>query len=369
MSLLDGLMGSVLISVILSSILFGILTVQAHSYWTRFPNDPVWVRRLVLLLWVVDAAHQIAGTWAMYNYLVRHFLDPTYLAINDAALGTTVTLEPIPALAVQLYFARRLYILNPAWWPMVALIVLLALVAFGMGMACGIIIHTLHFLVEFHNYTWLVTGWLIVCAVCDVLIAISIAYQLWNSRSGFKATDKLLTTLTVWTVNTGMIPAGFAIADAVTFIKLPNTLVHLSLNIMLAKLYSNTAMGFLNRRRSEKVTPRIRTADSAGGTRGQPPSSIHLNTFTTMTGSRAGAYQYTTTTATTPANKRQSAEPNVRFEVKTEQFVEENDEYGEQSSPPSFHPFSAAYGKPQGWDENARTSRPTYTSQNSDRRI
>ncbi|KAF8307677.1 hypothetical protein DL93DRAFT_2087775 [Clavulina sp. PMI_390] len=313
MGIVDGLFGTILIAVVVSSILFGILTVQVRTYLTRFPNDPNWMKRFVVFLWVIDAGHQIATCMTIYKYLVSHFLDPTYLAVNAHALGATVTLEPIPALAVQLYFARRLYILNPAWLPIVGLIVVLALVAFGLGMACGIIIHTLHFLVQFHDYTWLVTSWLIICAVCDAIIAISIAYQLWSSRSGFKATDKLLTTLTLWTVNTGMVPAAFAIADAITFVKLPDTLIHLSLNMVLAKLYSNTALGFLNRRRSAKA-PRIITGETLGGLRiPATAGSFQMN-----------AFQYTATSGATATTSR--GEPNVRFAVTTEQFTED-DEY------------------------------------------
>jgi len=130
--------------------------------------------------------------------------------------------------------------------------VILALCAFGFGAAAGITVHFVPLLADFKQYTWLVATWLTTCCVCDLVVSSAIAYQLWTSRSGFKPTDKILTKLTLWTVNTGMIPAAVAVADVITFACLNNSLVHLGTNIMLAKLYSNSLLASLNRRRSQK---------------------------------------------------------------------------------------------------------------------
>lgn len=316
MTVLDGLIGAMLVALVVSSILFGSLTVQTHSYFTRFPNDPRWIKLMVGVLWVTDLVHQIFTCWAVYDYVVTHFHDPAYLIRNTTPLGTTVTLEPIPAIIVQLYFARRLYLLNKKWWPVVALTVILAVVSFGLGMFCGVIIHTIELLEGFKKYTWAVTSWLVLCCVVDVLIAAAIAIQLWSSRSGFKPTDKLLATLTVWTVNTGMLPAACALLDVVSFVTLNNSLVHLAANITLAKLYGNTALSFLNRRTSEKSAFRSRSRENANIRMRTFPSGGP--SFGTATEDAPGA----TTSSLNPIRRSAKESPAAVFEISRKQFVE-----------------------------------------------
>jgi len=88
----------------------------------------------------------------------------------------------------------------------------------------------------------------VTCSVCDIAVTIPVAWTLYISRTGFKQTDALLVKLILWTVNTGALPASFALLEVVTFIIKNESLIHLAANIILAKLYSNTLLAFLNRR-------------------------------------------------------------------------------------------------------------------------
>ena len=43
-------LGALLVSTLLSSFLFGILTIQVNFYYTKFSKDLLWIRLLVCLL-------------------------------------------------------------------------------------------------------------------------------------------------------------------------------------------------------------------------------------------------------------------------------------------------------------------------------
>jgi len=249
MAHLDKFTGALLIAVILSTVLFGILTLQTYFCLVRYPDDRSWIRRMVITLWVVDFIHQACACHATYIYLTD-FRHPEVLARVTWSISAFHSLEPILALVAQIFFVHRLHLLNRNWWPIVLIASLLAGISFALGFAASIITFLLTYWSEFARYTWVVVTWLAACAACDILIAGAIATSLFLSRSGVKSTDRIISKLIMWTINTGAFPALFAILELVFFLALNTSFIYPSVDIVLAKLYSNSLLAFLNRRQS-----------------------------------------------------------------------------------------------------------------------
>jgi len=249
MARLDKLTGALLIGVILSTILCGILTVQTFLYLARFPGDRKSMRRMVVVLWVIDLVHQACACCSVYHYVIN-FRDHGILARNTWSISAFHSLEPILALVVQMFFVQRFQLLNPRWWPFTFVMAALALVSFGFGFTASIRTYSMEYFEEFIRDTWIVIIWLVLCAVCDILIACGIASTLHFSRSGVKATDRLIAKLIVWTINTGAFPAFFAILELMFFLTMNHSFTFIGTDIVLAKLYSNSLLAFLNRRKS-----------------------------------------------------------------------------------------------------------------------
>ncbi|KAI0745072.1 hypothetical protein C8Q76DRAFT_851916 [Earliella scabrosa] len=70
---LDTTLGSAFIGNILASCLLGLTTLQTYIYYGRSRNDPGILRALVGLLWLLDVAHLILLTHAVYEYAVTNF--------------------------------------------------------------------------------------------------------------------------------------------------------------------------------------------------------------------------------------------------------------------------------------------------------
>ncbi|KAL0954048.1 hypothetical protein HGRIS_005200 [Hohenbuehelia grisea] len=101
-------------------------------------------------------------------------------------------------------------------------------------------------------------------AACDVGIAASMCFLLHRSRSGLKATDNIVTTLMVYTVNTGLLTSIWAIADIICFVAMPLNFVNIGINFVVGKLYANSLMASLNSRQT------LRSMAATGTTTGTP---------------------------------------------------------------------------------------------------
>ncbi|KAF9518275.1 hypothetical protein BS47DRAFT_1359044 [Hydnum rufescens UP504] len=212
-AVLDNTLGAMLVSVIVSALLFGILTTQCYYYALRFKRDPAWLKCIVAALWIIDCTHQIT---------VQHYGDFEYLP------RSTWLVSPLPAFIVQMYFTRRLYHLNPKLWPVAAFTVILSIVTLATGEG------TPSLALQSTNST----------RVCDVAVTIPVAWTLYTSRTGFKHSFALLEVVTFIVRNETLIHLAANIGVP-PFIKLRILPLINSWNTVLAKLYSLNRRGTL----------------------------------------------------------------------------------------------------------------------------
>ncbi|KAK7683062.1 hypothetical protein QCA50_013734 [Cerrena zonata] len=85
-------------------------------------------------------------------------------------------------------------------------------------------------------------------AILDGLIAASMIYLLWRSKTGFQWTDGILRWLMVYVVNTGAITMIWSIAIAITYSVEHESLVVNGMTTVVSKLYANSFLGYLNAR-------------------------------------------------------------------------------------------------------------------------
>ncbi|KAJ4482776.1 hypothetical protein C8J55DRAFT_488345 [Lentinula edodes] len=69
-------LGMLEIGVVVSSILFGILTMQIYFYHKNFSEDPPWIKLgLVSGIWFIELTHTVCIAHEVYFYSVLHFGD------------------------------------------------------------------------------------------------------------------------------------------------------------------------------------------------------------------------------------------------------------------------------------------------------
>ncbi|KAG6819014.1 hypothetical protein H0H93_016377 [Arthromyces matolae] len=123
---------------------------------------------------------------------------------------------------IQSFFAWRIWrFVQSIWIPI--LICLLAAASLGGGIWTAVRIITLR---EFVYKPLLHTPalvWLVTAAAADILITVSLVYNLYVKKTGDALTDDLLDRMSALTIRTGLLTALFAILDVIFFLSLPHT--------------------------------------------------------------------------------------------------------------------------------------------------
>jgi len=261
MGLLDDTFGATYIGVVLATFLYGILTLQTYIYWIRYVHDSRFDRLFVVTLWVIDTLQLIFICHMQYWYVIENFANPAALQYNNWSFNMEVGLTTILTFMVQAFFARRAWQFTSGMGNRMTasrktkvlggLIGMMSLTQLGFGMGCFGMVWVLTMYQQFIQYKWLVAGWLVSAALCDILIVYMLSTALMTQRTGFGRTDALIDKLLRYTINTGLLTSLIAIVDLITFCMM-NNLIHLCFNFILGKLYTNTLLATLNAR---EVTP------------------------------------------------------------------------------------------------------------------
>ncbi|CAE6473568.1 unnamed protein product [Rhizoctonia solani] len=254
---MDAMFGATYIGVVVSTLLYGILTLQTYIYWFKYVHDSTFDRWFVLALWFMDTIQSICICHLQYHYTITNYANPEALQFNNWSLNFEVGFTAIITFMVQAFFARR------AWYftkrvgsrftttrktQVLGIIVgILALMALGFGLGSFAMTWVLGRFSRFIEYRWLVGIWLGAAALCDVVIVYMLSNALTTQRTGFGRTDALINKLLWYTINTGLLTSLIAIVDLVSFCTM-NNLVHMGFNMILGKLYTNTLLATLNAR-------------------------------------------------------------------------------------------------------------------------
>lgn len=155
-------------------------------------------------------------------------------------------LTAIIAFSCQSFFAWRVYRLMHSWIvPVLIVLVGGASLLSAIGTTIGVEIVLIY--AQFHRFQVVVIVWLACAALADTIITIALVWTLQKSRTGFTATDDVITRLIRSTVQTGLATTVFALTDLILFCLSTSTL-HLVFNLPLAKLYVNSLLSTLNSR-------------------------------------------------------------------------------------------------------------------------
>ncbi|KAG9076807.1 hypothetical protein FS749_011364 [Ceratobasidium sp. UAMH 11750] len=248
---LDSTFGATYIGVVIATFLYGIMTLQTYTYWSRYIHDSTFDRLFVVALWLADTLHTICISHMQYHYVINNYANPTALLYNNWSFNMEVGLTAIITFMVQFFFARRAWFFTKRVGSrftttrqtqmMGAIIGLISLCQLGFGMGAFAMVWVLKEFGQFIKYNWLVGGWLGAAALGDIIIVYMLSTALMSQRTGFGRTDALINKLLRYTINTGLLTSLVAIVDVVTFCTM-NNLIHLGFNFMLGKLYTNVRL-------------------------------------------------------------------------------------------------------------------------------
>lgn len=243
--------GAYLIGCIVSSFLFGIVTLQCYIYFERFQSDHWVLKTLVGIIWVLELAHTICVSAALYTMAVSNYADPISLEKPPRTLDISVFLSGCIAPIVQAIFAERVRRFSGSWIiPFVCWTLSFLRFVGSMVMGAGAV--TMKNLSQFEDdWGWLIKAILAIGAVVDVIIALSLCWALNEKRArAFDGTMRLVNVLTKWAIETGTVTSIAAISVFVTFTVMEKNFIWIALYTLLARCFSNSLLATLNGRTS-----------------------------------------------------------------------------------------------------------------------
>ncbi|KAJ3880906.1 hypothetical protein F5051DRAFT_322848, partial [Lentinula edodes] len=293
--------GPRLIGILFNWSLLGVLTTQVYIYYLNFPKDLKWHKVLVYIVYLLDWAQTCSATYDAFHWFVYGWgsIDALY-DLYSTFLNVPI-LSSVIAAIVQVFFAWRIWRLTQSRIISV-LIVLLALLQMGGGIAVGIFVwRDSSEAARSDGLVSAVGVRLAGSAFADTVIAISMTYfvsvnysrldncsrvhrlfQLLRSKSQVMGhMNNVVTRLIRLTIETGTMTAIAAIVDLVFFLKATNGLHQVS-GVILCKLYSNSLLVLFNNRMIVTSSKKDQThflSNSSGTNTSEGESSRELETF------------------------------------------------------------------------------------------
>lgn len=255
---LDATYGAAFVGLIASAVLYGVTLLQTFLYYKNYPNDSWFTKSIVFTLWVLDSCHLCLCTTALYGYLVTNFNNPPALNRSTWAMNLQTDCNGLIGLIVQCFFARRVWKLSRNYLLTTAIVVF-SCVHFSLGVFFTVQGFLLVDTSRFAKLIWVTSAGMGSAAAADITIAVSLCYYLMKSRTGFKRTDSLISTLMIYSLTTGLVTSFIAFIIVVTFAVMPNKYVWLGFFWLIGKCYVNSILAALNSRDSlrEKASPNV----------------------------------------------------------------------------------------------------------------
>ncbi|KAL0061396.1 hypothetical protein AAF712_011797 [Marasmius tenuissimus] len=156
--------------------------------------------------------------------------------------------DGLVAFLVEGFYAWRIWILSRSK-ALVGVIMFTALVQLGGAIAAGIRGKEAQVLSKLKEYCFIASSfWLGGSAVCDIIIACSMTWVLYRTKSTYKHTQNIVRRIILLTMETGTVTALAATFDLIFFLIWPDRDGHVILGLNLAKLYCNSLLVILNSR-------------------------------------------------------------------------------------------------------------------------
>ncbi|KZS87175.1 hypothetical protein SISNIDRAFT_491319 [Sistotremastrum niveocremeum HHB9708] len=302
--------GVLMICIFLSSSLYGLTSFQGISYFRNFTSDPQPLKIMVASVMTLSTFHVCLCWFFMYHYFIIGFGDyvslliPPWLEyvavkIDRAFAKLTIPVTCAAECICHLFFVTRIWTLSNKNKVLCGMIVLMELAHVGSIAAFTVKCFQATYFTELTGIPEnkrLVTACLSTSLCSDVVITLSMCYYLHSSRTGYKKTDTLLTSLILYSINTGIITAvGDAIVMAM-FLGFPDNVAFFAIFEITIELYANAILTSLNTRTT--LRSRLINGSTASNSTNDAPSGHPML--------RLGLYPL-------PESKRHSGSPYAKF--------------------------------------------------------
>ncbi|KAF8918375.1 hypothetical protein CPB85DRAFT_1430548 [Mucidula mucida] len=266
------LTGPHLLGMFLNWFLIGILSVQmCNLFFLSFSYNNRYIKAYVYGLYLLEWVQTILMTCDAFHWFIFGWGNRAALTDVSTKWMNVPLMGGIISASVQLFFSWQIYQLTRSPW----IAGVTAVIAFSQG-TIGVVagIRVLNFtsfpsrlalaLLKTRSMFIMTVATHSGEAAADIIISVTMAYILFNMKSGFRATDRRLVNIMRLFIETGILTSTVALLDIVFFVIFPAGTLHECPGVILPKLYSNTLLALLNNR-IFMPDGDLRTVNTSGG--------------------------------------------------------------------------------------------------------
>jgi hypothetical protein len=246
---LDNTVGAVFIGIAVASFIFGVTTLQAYTYYHRYPNDSLLHKLSVAVLWTLDSFHLILCTHAIYTYIVTEFGNIAALTTICWSLRLQVAVNVVIVLMVHTLYAHRVWLLGGYLHGFLGYLVAAAVAGgFGIGIVLTYKIYTVKTFLDLNDIAWAINASLGTSTAIDFVIAGTMCYYLRKSKGIETTLNSRISRLMQYTLGSGLFTSACSLSAMFSYILMPNTFIVVALEFLLTKLYVCSFLAMLNSR-------------------------------------------------------------------------------------------------------------------------
>ncbi|RPD52626.1 hypothetical protein L227DRAFT_617661 [Lentinus tigrinus ALCF2SS1-6] len=247
---LNDTLGAAFLGHFVTTLLYGITSLQAFMYYRNKYNDPLLLKLSVLVLWILDTIHVALITGGMYWYCITNFTNLAAILHPIWPIPTMVFVSNLSNLIVRGIFAYRLYRLSHHSWILPGIIVVCSLFVAADGFYVAIKMYALQSYADISHISWGLYAGLSVEVAVDLIVAISQCVLLRGFETGIRSTDSAIRVLMTYSINTGLLTSLCAVGALVSYAVRPTRYIYFAFYFVLSKLYINSLLATLNARGS-----------------------------------------------------------------------------------------------------------------------
>ncbi|KAF8803282.1 hypothetical protein BYT27DRAFT_7195886 [Phlegmacium glaucopus] len=248
-------LGAAFFGFVAGTVLFGITISQAFQYFMKYASDRKYRKQFVMYICFLDALHFALSTYMMYCLLViptENEISGTRVVWSFKAVGT---IQTVVVISVQYFYLYQIWTLsgiqtihrNIGRFVRVSVLTVL-LYALGMGIVFLSHLERVTTILSFSGtfqdiiYLGLGSTAFIDCGIAGIM---SVVLRK-SSRTTSRRSIDLIRFLVLYFVGTGFLTAIAAVLAMSLYIAKPSTLLYLTVEFSIIRLYVNAILALFN---------------------------------------------------------------------------------------------------------------------------
>ncbi|KAJ7863741.1 hypothetical protein B0H14DRAFT_3133860 [Mycena olivaceomarginata] len=267
--------GAFLIGVLVSYVLFGVVTAQTYIYYGRFPDDSPKLKALVAFVWVCEITLGLCIGHGLYVYTICDYWHPDRIFAEPSprSIETAVFFCDLISACVQGFYGSRIYAFSRKLyipiliWIMASLRLLAGFGSLISGLRMTSLVDHIRHWLWLSEFAWSIS------TATDLTITATLVFHLHQQRKEVHKSSRtaaLVDKLILWTIGTrdrGIDEVGFfhpffrphlnllptnssltSIVALTCFITMSYNHIYLAFFMLEAQVFSNSLLANLNSR-------------------------------------------------------------------------------------------------------------------------